>query len=125
MTMSEYMDKYEKCHNEINAKDKFVVKRLTTELLFCNDCCRPFQKDDDLIEEQLTSPRVAFFDLVSMIFFVMVPIVWLPLVLIFGFLALKDWIVRWLRARAVAKHKYKGHNFDAEYFFEKKNAAAR
>ena len=119
--MSKYCDRYElKRRQKIEIKDKQLLIQLTPNTLFCKYCYRPFVPDDnDDMYNQLTTPYMALLDYISAVCFVAIPIVWIPLILLFGILAVIKWITDLCQGdkQDDAKiDKYKVTDFDKEYF---------
>ena len=74
---------------------------------------RPFLKHQ--VDEQLTTPYVALLDILSAITFVIIPIAWLPLILLFAVLAVFDRILSRYEAVYYSQMgEYKGTDFDIE-----------
>merc|ERR1712130_851706 len=114
ITMSQYCERYEnKRRQNIETKDKQLLKQLTVNTLFCEFCYRPFLKDK--VHEELTTPYVALLDYISAIIFVIFPIAWIPLILLFSILAAKDWISRKCKDNKDETENYKYTDFDKEY----------
>ena len=88
---------------------------LTTDTLFCEYCYRPFLKDD--VKNELTTPYIALLDYTSAILFVIFPVVRIPLILLFGLLALIDYIFyKFDEDSSDDTKNYRHTDFDKEYF---------
>mmetsp|Transcript_24909 Transcript_24909/g.39565 ORF Transcript_24909/g.39565 Transcript_24909/m.39565 type:complete len:121 (-) Transcript_24909:149-511(-) len=112
--MAQYFDQYEAiAKTKIELKDAQLLKRLTTDTLFCEYCYRPFSKTD--IHRELTTPYIALLDYISAITFVVIPVAWLPLVVIFSVLTVKDNIAKCFRSDGDHEREYKHTDFDKEF----------
>ncbi len=89
ITMEKYLNRHEKHKKQkLKTSVKRVLKQLTSNVLFCECCYRSFSKDN--IRNELTTPYIALLDIISAILFVLIPIAWIPLILIFSIFAFKD-----------------------------------
>ena len=89
VTISNYFDKYEtKRRQKLQLKSRQLLKQLTKNTLFCEHCYRPFLKER--CQQELTTSYIAMLDLISAIVFVVVPIIWFPLILLFFCFWAKD-----------------------------------
>ena len=119
LTMAEYLEKYErKRRMKVEAKDRQLLKQLTTTTLFCPHCYRPFlQNDKD--DKLMSSAYRSMLDYLSAIMFVVIPIAWIPLILLFAVLTLKEKFFEWVdseKAEKDGEQKKKGHSeYDQEY----------
>ena len=116
---SQYIERYEqKRRQRIESKDKQLLKQLTSNTRFCKYCYQPFSCDDEHIRRELTTPYMALLDLMSAIIFVIIPIIWIPLILLFCILAGWDYCVG--RANGDGRDdemkNYSDKEFDKEYF---------
>ena len=109
ITIDEYIDEYEEKKTRINSDDKAVLKQLISKSLLCRKCYRPLK------ENQLTTPFDALLDFSSAIVFVVFPIAYFPLVLLFGVLAIKEKIADCFEQDDDAGND-NPRDYDAEYF---------
>lgn len=116
ITMTEYLERYErKRKQKIEPKDKQLLKRLTPNTLFCEYCYRPFLRDD--VKKELTTSYIALLDLVSAIMFVIFPVAWIPLIILFFILAVIDYIFGSFEQDSNDENQYyKYTDFDKEVF---------
>eukprot|EP01083_Nonionella_stella_P219994 787527_1 len=117
ITMSTYCEKYETNRkHKIESKDKQLLKRLTrNNVLFCEFCYRPIllsSKKRTL--SQLTTPYVALLNYTSAILFVVFPVAWIPLLLLFFILSIPEWIKECCCKDDA--NEYRHTDFDNEYF---------
>ena len=78
---------------KVEANDRQLLKQLTTTTLFCPHCYRPFlEKVGNEDVGDLSTAYAAMMDYLSAIMFVLVPLAWIPLILLFAVMALKEWI---------------------------------
>ena len=85
--MKEYCKIYEKESKlKFDPLDKSLLNYLTFELLFCEHCYRAFVPKN--IENDLLTPFRSLLDIVSCFLFVLFPIAWIPLIIIYAILAL-------------------------------------
>ena len=63
-------------------------------------------------------PFRAFLDLISGLIFVLIPVAYIPLVMIFSILALKDQIMSYFDDDVDERKYYGNSDFDKEYFAE-------
>eukprot|EP01084_Bolivina_argentea_P247463 414012_1 len=121
LTMEQYFGKYEKKRRQKLKSDvKTIFKQLTTNVLFCECCYRSFSKDN--IRNELTTPYIALLDIVSAITFVLIPIAWIPLILIFSIFALKDaFFGNTDNNSDDDDESFAKEDFDSEYFPERYN----
>eukprot|EP01084_Bolivina_argentea_P174521 302308_1 len=119
ITMSKYIELYEKAHNEINPTDKSLIKMLTRDTLFCKKCYRHLDKKN--IDRQLVTSWEALLDYSSVMTFIFIPIAYIPLLIIFLFMTLVDCIIKKCKERETSEQDYTNQNFDADYFPRKDN----
>merc|ERR550525_550393 len=100
----------------MDPKDLQCLKKLTTNTLFCKYCYRPFLHTE--VREDLIAPFRALLDLISGLMFVLLPIAYVPLVVIFSFLALKDKIISYFDDDVDKRTLYMNSEFDKAYFAE-------
>ena len=112
MSMTDYMDKFQRKHNKnINQYDKARLKHLTPNALFCGYCGQPYSANN--YEDELASPEMALLDLLSAITFSVV--VYVPLIIGLGVLTIFDEFQSWLEGGA-KQQKYTPADFNREYF---------
>ena len=118
VTMSTYVSLYEdKRNRSISRQDRDALNKLTSNILFCQHCFQSFlNRDEDELEEQLVTPIVPLLDFVSTITFVLIPIAWIPLLIIAGFAALKDSIFQWFDHSDYINEGYLNRDYDQNYF---------
>ena len=111
--MSEYCERYEiKTRHKTDIKDKKLLKQLTSNTLFCQHCYKPFLKQN--IKNELTTPYMALIDLISAVTFVIIPIAWITLILLFSILSFKDYIFAPLTKQSEQHQNYAYNDFDRE-----------
>ena len=117
ITISEYCQRYEKKRKQkIEAKDKQLLKQLAPSTLFCEWCFRPFVEEN--VYDELTTPYLAALDYISAVLFVAVPIVWIPLILLFTFAAFMEWLLSQCGgSRKRDDDVYHAGDFDKEVLF--------
>merc|ERR1711971_846363 len=82
ITMSTYFERYERERRQkIEAYDRRLLMGLTGNILFCEHCFRPFLVTKR--KKELISAFGAMMDYVSAILFVVVPVAWILLALLF------------------------------------------
>ena len=114
-TMSQYCERFETKHRQkIEIKDKQLLKQLTANTLFCEFCYRPFLKDK-AVEEELTTPYVALLDYISAITFVLIPIAWLPLIVLFTIFSFIDYIRKGSKRVQSIRKTRTAKQYDSEY----------
>ena len=92
------------------------MKQLTsTETLFCEFCNRPVPSSRKHLNKELTTPYAALLDCVSALLFVLLPIAWIPLLIILSLLAALDGIKICFDDEHTKK-RFKPKDFDREYF---------
>ena len=91
------------------------MKQLTANTLFCEFCYRPFLKER--VRDELATPYMALLDYISAIIFVIFPVVWIPLIVLFLILAGIDYIrYKFMDDSNDDIKNYKYTDFDKEYF---------
>ena len=102
---------------QINPADKVLLKQLTTNALFCANCFKPFLKTpEEKVTQELVTPFIALLDLLSAICFVIIPIAWIPLIIVFALIALKDLLFDLIIGSNNDDDEYRCRDFDREYF---------
>eukprot|EP01084_Bolivina_argentea_P150325 262530_1 len=90
INMLNYLDRYEKTQKyKVETNDKKLLKALTKDTLFCECCFKPFLQEH--YRDELASPFTALLDILSAIMFVVFPISLIPLLILFGVMALVDY----------------------------------
>ena len=116
ITMNVYLERYEiGKRQQIEKKDKKLLKQLATNTLFCEYCYRPFLKGK--VKDELVTPYEALIDLISALLFIVIPVAWIPLVLIFTCLAAKDFLFATFKDNDHRNENYKHADFDKEVCF--------
>lgn len=117
MTMKQYIQKHEEnIGRNIEYRDKRLLKQLAPNTLFCSHCYRPIltSRSTEKIKRAMSTEFESLLEYTSAILFVVIPIVWIPLILLFAALALKEKITKIL-----AKENRHGprdyRHFDREY----------
>eukprot|EP01083_Nonionella_stella_P013248 37330_1 len=109
ITMSQLMEQY--TQQNIDRKDKALLKRLTTKNLFCAYCYRPYLPEE--LHSELITPFMALLDLMSAVTFILVPVAWIPLISLFGFFAFLQCIGGWCSTKRDDSN-YLNLDFDRE-----------
>eukprot|EP01083_Nonionella_stella_P109163 318001_1 len=114
ITMSTYLERYEiKLRQKVESHDKQLLKRLTANTLFCEHCFRPFLKDN--VTQQLSTPFMGSLDFISAIVFVILfPVTWFPLIIVFSVLTAKDWVMEIFDVDDEENENYIYSDFDKE-----------
>jgi len=120
ITMREYFEKYERWRRmKVEAKDGRLLNQLTTTTLFCPHCYRPFLEsvgeDESLKRRLLCTAYQSMLDYISAIMFVVIPVAWIPLIVLFAFLALKDWLLAVMNTDRDSGRQQSAADFDREY----------
>eukprot|EP01084_Bolivina_argentea_P286623 491712_1 len=116
INMEQYFDLYERYRKwSILKSDKMILKDLTSTTLFCSKCYKSFLNRNESLEKELESPFIPLFDFLSAIVFVVIPVVWIPLIILIGLAAFKDWLEESCRNKQhYAKH-YSNQDYDRDY----------
>eukprot|EP01084_Bolivina_argentea_P005108 9653_1 len=115
ITMSQYLERYEnKQRQKIETQDKQLLKQLTANTLFCEYCYTPFEKNK--VYKELTTAYAALLDYISALMFVIIPVAYIPMLLLFGCLSLVYYCLDKLDDSKDKKKSYKHTDFDKEYF---------
>eukprot|EP01084_Bolivina_argentea_P022070 40994_1 len=89
--MSEYCRRYEDVRRQkIRSKDKKLLKQLSPDTLFCKYCVRPYSKANSNFKDELTTPFIGLLDIISAITFIILPIAWIPIILLFAIFAFQE-----------------------------------
>ena len=113
--MSQYIERYEqKRRLRINSNNQQLLKQLSSNTLFCKYCFQPFPKYDH-IKTVLTTPYEALLDLISAVTFVVIPIIWIPLILLFAILAVFEYFAQSVKKKNDETEYYSHSQFDKEF----------
>jgi len=89
--MAEYIRRFEdKNLSKIHHEDRALLAQLSSDILFCRSCFKPFR--EDRVEDELVSPIVALMDLISA---ALLPIALLPLIIILVPLIIFERVMSW------------------------------
>eukprot|EP01084_Bolivina_argentea_P148295 259303_1 len=118
ITMSQYFDVYEQHKKRyISRQDRITLNRLTANTLFCPHCYQSFIYNEDnknKIEDELVTPFIPLFDYISALMFVFIPIAWIPILIIVGADALKEYLFDLFITTQV--NQYSNQDYDRNYF---------
>ena len=116
ITMSQLMTEFEKYGDKFDTNDQALLKQLTsTETLFCEFCNRPISSSRQHLNKELTTPYAALLDCISALLFVLLPIAWIPLLMVLSILAIID-AIKFCFDDQHQNKRYKPKDFDREYF---------
>ena len=115
ITMSSYFERYERERRQkIEAHDRRLLMGLTGNILFCEHCYRPFLESEG--SKELISAYSAMQDYVSAILFVAIPIAYIPLILLFLGLMLKQRVMELFYGDSAAEAELEEReHFDKQY----------
>lgn len=116
ITMKEYIDELEKHESNIDIEDKNLLKRLTTDTLFCEHCFQPFIPGN--IDSVMVSPFRVTLEIVSYVLFIFIP--YPVLIVVFVFLAMIDGCTSYMYATFGSKKTHSENevaydDYDREY----------
>lgn len=111
ISMKEYIEILESEHQtKIDVMDKILLKHLTVDTLFCDRCFKPFLESS--VDDVMVNPMSVLLDILSSVMFLCSA--WIPLIFIFGMLALFESVKSCWETKKDDDANYA--EFDREYF---------